>query len=441
MGSFVRPCALALCAATLAPTALAASEDITLQEYAIGLTNPLGFVQDPSDDGVQYVVQQNGVIRVVLDGSLQPTAFIDVGSLLGSTSGERGLLGLAFPPDYATSGFFYLSYTDGAGDNVVARAQRSGSDPLQGVLGSVTPIFGQEQPASNHNGGHIEFGPDGYLYLAIGDGGPSGDAELAGQDRTTLLGTIIRIDVSNTALVGYEIPNNPWVTDENVLDEIWHFGVRNPWRYTFDVGQCGTGAMYIADVGESTQEEISYQPPGVGGLNLGWACKEGLLDFFGCDPPADAPFHDPFHTYSNEGGQSVTGGYVYRGAEMTLNRGRYFFGDFINGMIWSIDVSALGGGGSASDLVPHLDAGFFISSFGRDADGELYVLDYFGGRVMRIHGTNTPGNIDGAGVVDGEDLASLLAAWGAMSCGASDIDNNGTVDGMDLAALLAAWGQ
>ncbi|MFG0274206.1 MAG: PQQ-dependent sugar dehydrogenase, partial [Phycisphaerales bacterium] len=398
---------------------------VVLEPYLSGLSSPLGFVQDPSDDQVQYILQQDGVIRVVENGVLLQTPFVDLSGPVGASTGETGLLGLAFPPDYATSGVCYVSYTDANDDSVIARLSRSATDPLQADLGTLTPILQQFQPADNHNGGHIEFGPDGMLYIAFGDGGGSGDIDGNAQNRANLLGCILRIDVSDTGLAGYTVPtNNPFVGDAGVQPEIWSYGLRNPWRFTFDTGVCGTGAMLIADVGQGAREEVNYEPAGEDGRNYGWNCKEGFLDFLGCAPPAGESFTDPILDYPHTIGQSITGGYVYRGARMSQYKGRYFYADFITGRIWSVDVT----GGVASDNQEHLDTSIFISSFGRDAAGELYILDYFGGQVLRLTQTEAQENLNTDPIIDGADLGILLGNWG-QPCAVGDNNNDGTVDG------------
>lgn len=430
-----RSIALAIGAAAGLCIAAASHAAVALEPYIGGLSNPLGFVQDPSNPAVQYVVQQDGVIRVVENGALLPDPFIDLSGPVGGSGGETGLLGLAFPPDYAASGVAYVNYTDDNGDTVVARIERISDDPPAAALSAQAPILEVEQPADNHNGGHMEFGPDGMLYIALGDGGGQGDIDGNAQNRANLLGSILRIDVSDTELAGYTIPaDNPFVGAPGVLGEIWSYGLRNPWRFTFDTGVCGTNAMLIADVGEGAREEVNYEPAGVGGRNYGWNCREGLLEFLGCAPPAGQVFTDPIIDYPHTIGQSITGGYVYRGARMSYYKGRYFYADFITGRIWSVDVT----GGVASDNVEHLDTSIFISSFGRDAAGELYITDYFGGQVWRLTQVEPQEDLNTDPIINGADLGVLLGNWGNL-CSLGDINNDGVVDGADLGLLLGAW--
>jgi len=437
-----RTAALALGAAASLVIGLAspppAGAGVALEEHITGLTNPLAFVQDPSDPSVQYIVQQDGLIRVVQDGALLSEPFADLSGVTGSLSGETGLLGLAFPPDFADSGACYVSYTDAEDDSVVARLMRSGPGALTADISTLTPLLETPQPADNNNGGHIAFGPDGFLYIALGDGGGAGDIEGNAQNRANLLGSILRVDVSDASLDGFTIPaDNPFVGVEGARDEIWSYGLRNPWRFTFDTGACGTGAMLIGDLGLNAREEINFEPPGAGGRNYGWNCREGFLTFLGCAPPQGETFTDPIFDYSLPVGQSITGGFVYRGAAMPTLRGRYFYADFISGQLWSLDVA----GGAAGDNIEHLDTGLFFSSFGRDAAGELFILDFFGGRVLRIVQTEPQADLDLNGVVDGADLGALLGQWGADACGGpADLNLDGVVDGADLGSLLGQWG-
>src|SRR5262245_4536911 len=251
--------------------------------YATGFTSPVAFVQDPGDAAAQFVVQQGGRIRVVRDGTVLPGDFLNLASTIVS-GGEQGLLGLAFPPDGASSGRVFVNFTDRAGNTVVARFRRS-SDPFVGDApsrfdlrwsGALGPAF-VEQPFSNHNGGHLLFGPDGFLYIGLGDGGSGNDPAHRAQTPSELLGKMLRIDVGVTDSdpIGYRIPpGNPFASG-GARPEIWSFGLRNPWRYTFDdPSRGGTGAMLIGDVGQDRWEEIDYEPAGRGGRNYGWRNRE-----------------------------------------------------------------------------------------------------------------------------------------------------------------------
>jgi glucose/arabinose dehydrogenase len=359
-----------------------------------GLSSPVAFVQDPADATIQYVVQQGGRIRLIRNGALQTTPFLDLTSAI-SSGGERGLLGMALPPNDTTSGRFYVNFTNPAGDTVIARFKRS-TNPLVADPASrfdLTWSTGQPfivQPYSNHNGGTIVFGPDGYLYIGMGDGGSGNDPEHRAQDPNELLGKMLRIDVSvpdsNTA--GFAIPpDNPFRNTGR--PEIWSFGLRNPWKFSFDdPARGGTGALVIADVGQNLWEEVDYEPAGRGGLNYGWRNREGAHDNIVSRPPAFTPLVDPIFEYNHQVGSSITGGYVYRGSALgAAYRGRYFFGDFVAGRIWSValTVNPSTGNATTSDLREHTAelSSSSISSFGVDAAGELYYVNY-GGTIVRI---------------------------------------------------------
>jgi glucose/arabinose dehydrogenase len=376
---------------------LAAVTDVRLVTYATGFTNPVAFVQDPADSRVQFVVEQAGRIRVVVAGQVQSTDFLDLSGAIRS-GGEQGLLGLAFPPDGASSGRFYVNFTNPDGNTVVARFKRS-SDPRVADPASRFDFrwsTGQRtisQPYANHNGGCLAFGPDGYLYIGMGDGGSGDDPSNNAQTGSTLLGKILRIDVSvlDSDPNGFRVPaDNPFVSSSGVLPEIWSFGIRNPWRFSFDdVARGGTGALVVADVGQNQWEEVDYEPRGRGGRNYGWSIREGANAHL-VRPAAFMPLIDPIHQYDHSVGSSITGGYVYRGSSPEL-RGRYFFADFVRARIWSMAITTdASGEGSASNLVEHTPAiasvtGLSnISSFGVDASGELYVVDYTRGMILRI---------------------------------------------------------
>jgi len=388
---------------------LGAQGRLRSQVYASGLTAPVGFVQDPLDRSVQFVVEQAGRIRVVRSGTVQPTDFLDLRTVVLS-GGERGLLGLAFAPD-ASSGRFYVNFTDRSGDTVVARFRRS-ADPLVANPASRFDLrFGGpnspatiDQPFSNHNGGHLAFGPDGDLYIGLGDGGSGDDPDHRAQNPQELLGKMLRVDVSvaETHPVGYQVPgDNPFVGGRPIAarPEIWAFGLRNPWRYSFDdPARGGTGALVIGDVGQNAFEEIDYEPPNRGGRNYGWRNREGAHDNVTSRPPAFLPLIDPIHEYGRTSGQSVTGGYVYRGRGLgPAYAGRYFFADYVQGRVWSIALTIdVQGEARASGLTEHTaELGGQsqlgnISSFGVDADGELYIISLSRGVVLSVAGLAPP---------------------------------------------------
>jgi len=368
-------------------------------QIVTGLTQPVAFVQDPSDTTVQLIVQQDGRIRVLKNGVLQATDYLDLRSVVRN-SGEQGLLGLAFAPNYSTSGRVFVNFINSVGNTVVARFKRSATDPLRADPGSRFDFLwpgGQRfiaQPFANHNGGNMAFGPDGFLYIGMGDGGSGDDPLHLAQSPGSLLGKMLRIDVSvaDSDSEGYNIPSgNPFVGQTGVLSEIWSLGLRNPWRWSFDnPARGGTGALVIGDVGQNSFEEIDYEPAGRGGRNYGWRNREGLHDNVTSLPPFSLPLIDPIFEYGRSFGGSITGGFVYRGSALPATyRGRYFFGDFVSSRIWSIQltVNTATGEATASDLRDHtaeFGAGAASPvSFGVDALGELYVVNY-GGSVYRI---------------------------------------------------------
>ena len=381
----------------------AADAQLRAETVVTGLSQPVAFVQNPADPAVQVVVEQNGRIRVVRNGQLLGTDFLDLRNVVRNV-GEQGLLGLAFAPDYASSGRVFVNFINLQGHTVIARFTRAAADPLRADPASRFDLLfpgGQRaiaQPFANHNGGHMAFGPDGFLYVGMGDGGSGDDPLHLAQNPQSLLGKMLRLDVNVPASdnEGYNVPStNPFVGQAGVLGEIWSFGLRNPWRWSFDnVAHGGTGAMVIGDVGQNSFEEIDYQPPGRGGRNYGWRNREGAHNNVTSLPAFSQPLIDPVFEYPRSAGQSVTGGYIYRGSALGVaNRGRYFFADFVSSRIWSIRLTINGATGeaTASDLQDHTsDLGSIDnpSSFGEDADGELYVVSY-AGRIHRLASTDT----------------------------------------------------
>jgi glucose/arabinose dehydrogenase len=376
--------------------------------HVSGLVTPVAFVQDPSSPLVQFIVEQRGRIRAVSNGILEPVDFLDLSGVVRS-DGERGLLGLAFPPDHAASGRFYVNFVNVAGDTVVARFRRAPGSLVADTASRVdlrwgasrTPVIAQ--PFANHNGGHLAFGPDGYLYIGLGDGGSGNDPLNHAQNPASLLGKFLRIDVNvpDDHPAGYVVPpDNPFLDGRPVaaLPEIWSFGVRNPWRYSFDDPALGgTGALVMGDVGQNAREEINYEPAGRGGRNYGWRNREGTRVNVDTVPPAFLPLTDPVYEYDHAAGRSVTGGYVYRGRSLGGYQGRYFFGDFIAGRVWSLAlaVDPVTHEATASDLREHTaELGGSavlgnVSAFGVDAAGELYVVSYSTGRVLQVEGPET----------------------------------------------------
>ena len=369
--------------------------------FVSGLQSPVAFVQDPADRTVFYAVEQAGRIRVVRNRSIEHD-FLDLRNVIAA-GGERGLLGLALAPDYAQSGRFFVNFTNLNGDTVIARFRRSGTSADPSSRFDLrwgperSPVI--TQPFSNHNGGHLAFGPDGLLYIGLGDGGSGNDPQHLAQNPSSLLGKFLRIDVNvpDSHASGYTIPaDNPFAAGGPVAarPEIWSFGVRNPWRFSFDDPRLGgTGAMVIGDVGQGAWEEIDYEPRARGGRNYGWRNREGAHANLQTLPPAYVPLIDPVHEYGRTQGQSVTGGYVYRGRLLGPRfQGRYFFADYVSARVWSIAlaVNSATGEATASDLLDHTaDLGGpqrlgNISSFAVDADGELFVVSHSLGSIIGL---------------------------------------------------------
>lgn len=326
-----------------------------------------------------FIVEQDGYIQILdADNNTLATPFLDIDSRV-SSGGERGLLGLAFHPDYANNGYFFVNYINNNGDTQISRFSVSATDANLADPDSEVMLLTIDQPYGNHNGGCIKFGPDGYLYIGMGDGGSGGDPQGYGQNRQSLLGKMLRIDVDNGS--PYGIPaDNPFASDDQTLDEIWAIGLRNPWRFSFDRQ---TGDLWIGDVGQNQWEEIDFQPASsAGGENYGWRCYEGFHTYntSGCDN-ADA-YDDPIYEYSNsfDGGCSVTGGMVYRGSEIPALQGIYVFSDYCAGILTSVTPDGMGGW-TGTEL---FDSEVFVSSFGEDVNGELYFANLFGGDIYKI---------------------------------------------------------
>ena len=342
---------------------------LTLTPIAKGFKQPTAIVSAGDGSKRLFVLEQKGKIRIIRNGSVNPTPFLDISSLVKS-GGERGLLGLAFPPDFASRKTFYVDYTNRTGiGNTVVASFKVGANADIADPSSRKQLLSIVQPYSNHNGGQLAFGPDGLLYIGMGDGGSGGDPHGNGQRLDTLLGKILRIDVRSDA-APYRLPKNPF------RNEIWAYGLRNPWRFSFDRA---TGDLYIADVGQDEVEEINYQPAGAGaGANYGWNVMEGDRCFKkrNCKK---AGLTLPVAVYNHDKGDcSVTGGYVYRG-KIEQMRGVYLYGDFCTGRIWGLRKS---GTGWKTQLLA--DTSFAISTFGEDEEGELYLADYGSGTIYRV---------------------------------------------------------
>ena len=353
--------------------------NLSLELTAGGFVLPVGITHAGDGSGRLFIVEQGGLVRIIRNGQVVTAPFLDVSSRLKSSSGEQGLLGIAFPPGYGTTTFaLYTNYTgkQGIGDTVITRYTTTAypdiADPAsEEVLLTVV------QPFANHNGGQLAFGPDGYLYIGMGDGGSAGDPFNNAQNTLSLLGKMLRIDVQSQPS-GYSVPpGNPFVGNAAYRPEIWALGLRNPWRFSFDRG---TGNLYIADVGQASFEEVNFQPAGAAnGANYGWNIMEGLhcYNAASCDATGlTLPVAEYGHT---AGDCSVTGGFVYRGAAIPALQGIYLYGDYCSGRIRGLRLS-----GTAVEHWLLLETGFNISTFGEDEAGNIYVANHQNGNIYRI---------------------------------------------------------
>jgi len=351
---------------------------VALQQVAAGLSFPLYLTAPPGDTSRLFIAEKGGAIRIVKHGTLVPTPFLDLNGKV-STGAEQGLLGLAFDPAYATNGRFVVHYTDVSGNTTISLFQVATTNPDSADPVSERIILTVEQPFSNHNGGQIVFGPDGMLYIGLGDGGSEGDPGGRGQSLNDLLGDILRVDVSSGT--GYTVPpDNPFVGRTDARPELWSVGLRNPWRFSFDAA---TGDLYIGDVGQDAWEEVDVATAAQGagrGANFGWNVTEGRHCF--ANPNCDvSKFTLPLVEYSHQEGCSVTGGFVYRGAAIPALQGHYFYADYCQGWVRSFRLQD--GMAAEAQQWPGLAPGGNVPSFGQDAAGELYVMNA-GGQVFRI---------------------------------------------------------
>jgi glucose/arabinose dehydrogenase len=342
-----------------------------LLPFASGFNKPVFLTHAGDGSGRLFVVEQAGRILVIKEGDVLATPFLDIVSIVGSDANEQGLLSVAFHPDYARNGLFFVNYTNRQGDTTIARFQVS-DNPDMADPNSAKILLTIGQPYANHNGGQLTFGPDGYLYVGMGDGGAANDPHDNGQNLNTLLGKVLRLDVDNAD--PYGVPqNNPFVNRSDTRPEIWSYGWRNPWRFSFDQA---TGDMYIADVGQNQYEEVHVELTGTpGGQNYGWRLMEGLHCFNpqNCDP-ASLEVVLPIVEYDHSQGCSVTGGYVYRGSDFPALTGIYFYGDYCSGIVWGLRREANGSWAQAQLLQARAN----ISSFGQDEAGEVYLVDHRG---------------------------------------------------------------
>ncbi|MCB9082537.1 MAG: PQQ-dependent sugar dehydrogenase [Lewinellaceae bacterium] len=369
------------------PLCLRAQPSLVIEPISSGFNQPVDIAH--AGDGCLFIVEKGGTIRILrADGSLSPQAFLDIDSRVNSQASERGLLGLAFHPDYENNGYFFVNYTANDGDTRVSRFSRNPGNPNIADPNSEKILLTIEQPFSNHNGGDLAFGPDGYLYIGLGDGGSGGDPGDRSQATQNLLGKMLRIDVDVADdNIPYDIPaNNPFIDSSTVADEIWAIGLRNPWRFSFDRE---TGDMWIADVGQNVVEEINFQPgDSPGGENYGWRCYEGnqVFNLNGtCPDQSSLTFPVWQYAHMNDGRcRSVTGGYVYRGTRHPDLVGHYIYADFCTGLISSLTPDGAGGWANTNLLDWTNNQ---IVAFGEDAAGELYMAAIGQGTIYQVQTT------------------------------------------------------
>lgn len=424
----------ALSGLALAALPGAAQTPLTTTLVASGLDQPLCATAPPGDDRLFICEQNTAEIKILKNGSILPTPFIDLDPF-SAGGGERGLLGLAFHPDYANNGRFFTHYTNNAGNTVIARFEVS-SDPDVADPSTGTLVMLVQQPFSNHNGGTIAFGPDGYLYIGLGDGGSGNDPDCHAQNLNSLLGKLLRIDVDGPG--AYSIPpDNPFVGMAGVREEIWSYGLRNPWRWSFDRE---TGDIYIGDVGQFAREEITFEPAGLGGLNHGWKVMEGtkcnLMGNCTSPPPCGSPLYtNPIHETFHGGANSpcaIVGGFVYRGCAIPDLQGTYFFSDWCDDRIFSFEfdgTTVTGLQERTAELAPGGGLSIKnIASFGQDAHGELYLLDKTQGEVFKIvpAAPVAGADCDANGQIDSCEISADPAL---------DLDGNSVLDACEALSL------
>lgn len=355
---------------------LSAQPRLLLDSYVSGFSTPVEATH--AGDERLFVVEKGGTIQIIDSlGQKHSTPFLDISSIVRSSGSEQGLLGLAFSPDYDSTGRFYVFYTATNGEMTLARYLVSPNDRDAADPTSAEILASFAQPFNNHNGGCLRFGPDGYLYFALGDGGSGGDPGNRAQTLSNGLGKIHRIDVSPAT--GYSIPaSNPFISVFGSVESIWSYGLRNPWKFSFD---SVNGDMWIADVGQDAREEINRVAGDSAGINFGWKCREGVAVYAttNCNVVGELPVWDYAHSFST--GESVTGGFVYRGNNFSLLEGHYVVGDYASGAFWTVYPDGTGGYDTTQQglLLPRGQ----LTSFGEDAEGELYALSK-SGTVYRV---------------------------------------------------------
>ncbi len=451
------------CAFAFAP-ALASAQTLTTVSVATGLTKPM-FVASPAGDNSRlFVIEQRGIVKLIKNGALQPTAFLNIDSTVPEQT-YSGLFGLAFHPNYASNGRFYLHHTTGTTSAIVVwivEYTRSATNPDLADAGSRRVIVRISTPSTQgyHLGGTLMFGADGYMYIPLGDGGYTGDAGggQRSQSMTSLWGKILRIDVNGDdfpadASANYAIPpTNPYVGGASATDDpIIAKGLRNPFRCAFDPV---TGKIWIGDVGGTAREEIDvFDPATEFGANFAWNCVEGTLctTNANCACPSSA-LKAPLYEYTHSLGLSITGGAVYRGCAIPALEGQYIYADYQNSKVWRMNLAT--GSPVVTDITTQLAPVSGPVCIGSNAAGELFIVNHTTGTVRRITSNPAPPDSDGDGipdscevrpadvnsdgVVNATDLAILLAAWGAP--GSTDINGDGTTDSLDIGVVLADWG-
>ncbi len=403
------------------------AQEIQTVQVASGISAPTDIQNAGDGSGRLFLAQQNGIVRILRDGVLAPQPFLDISGKTRA-GGERGFLGLAFPPGFAQKQRFYVNYTDLNGDTVIAQYQVS-ANPDTADAASEIVLLHIPQPFANHNGGQLRFGPDGYLYIGMGDGGSGGDPLNNGQSLGTLLGKLLRIDVESDPGRVRIPPGNPFVNTAGARGEIWAYGLRNPWRFSFDRA---TGDLWIADVGQNAYEEVNFQPAAShGGENYGWNRMEGAHCFAaGCSMQG---LILPVAEYSHAEGCSVSGGFVYRGRVSPGLRGMFLYGDYCSGRIWGVERQ---GTQWVNRLL--LSSGFAISTFGEDEAGEIYVANAGNGTIHHITGSRAPRFTAAAVVNPASYLPGMTAGSFAAVFAAGVLDDAGTVvaDRIPLPASL-----
>ena len=480
-----------LAALTAAHAATAANPPLASVQIASGFTKPVFITHAPGDMHRLFVVEQTGKIKIIKDGTVLPTEFLNTAGLINSTGLEYGLLFLVFHPNYSQNGYFYTYYTapTGVADPVVSRWKVS-ANPDVADADSRATILHIPYNIGNHRAGWMDFGPDGSLYISTGDGGEQ-DPQNNAQNLAVLKGKVLRIDVNGPDGVpdtidddgfpadpdrNYQIPaGNPFVLTPGAAPELWAYGLRNPWRCSMDRV---THDVWIGDVGQGAREEVNFQPAGVGGAFYGWRCLEGSqpTNFAGCTPPLP-PSTLPVYEYTHAVGASVIGGYVYRGCAIPWLTGKYVFGDW-GGKGFSLRYSIGGGMTDFADHTVELGLAGIFSSFGEDALGELYTCHWSNGTIRKIvpsvfigpdcntnnvndacdilAGTSADanhngvpdecdppgctGDINNSGAVNIEDLLLVVSNWGAPGGNPADVNGDNTVNILDLLAVVAAWG-